>query len=991
MSGKIKIYNPITEKETIVDPYGRTAKKIYKFMIDAGSEPDTILPADITYNNGRFIKVKPVEDVSNVRRITYSKVKASGTDDTFSYFKKMMKSYQGQTIKLVKRYSTYDVEPIDFDDDDDIEDFKDYITNIQEVQESVIFEIPIVGFNSWWVKNSYFFIIDSDTEVFGDWNEIFDDQQLQAQLLILTLDKVDKEDFNQYFLDGINHCFFYPIKEWADKAKDDAKSKSAIARYNLISKKVTKYIEKYFKGLPEEDVPLVCNDLQISVEIDLPSTMLHKDIKFIEVESQKKALKKFRYVNTRLNHIELNRVNTKDNYIEEDQFMMEHLFKNFRKNDEFILWKENANGITQINTNEQIFKLKDKEDGYNQRVKEFEEEYNFSDYKIEVNQNKQLTEFLETSLNTNQSITFLPEMKDDGFEYIDRLVNYLDDDYAFQESKKNLDSADCYYEDKKNLYDWIDTVQDLNHIDIRKAYTQGHNCSAYQGYLGKITDFRRCDKIVGLGIYKIKNINFNGSVIEKMKCLHENSAYPSPELEFYRGLGITFDITMGCWGSSFDFEFGEGMEMKENGVPHYCKWYGCLMKITDKERYNFSCKDIDFAKLNSYHSNNTIRYNYDGDAGIIEYDKKYSYHSYHIASFIASYSRITLLEQLLNFNDFNQVVSVVVDGIYYRGDVEVNDLFSQKEKKSLRHSVRSNEYVIDYGVGPDLCDAEFRENNRHEIHLGAGGCGKTHNNLTDEGFVNPLFVAPSWKLARNKKEEYGVDSTTFFHTLDNDPDKWRKLNRNYNVFIFDEISMLSDEGKEKLIKRFPKHKIIFCGDVGYQLPPIEGKEFNVECGLPVFHHTTNYRCKCTKLEKRLLYLRKIIKQGIDSIGIESIVKSLRMDVISSDDIDYNVNDMILCATHDKKDKYTEKYKHLEKYSIKENTLDYSNGQIIIGPKPKKVSCELRHSYTVHACQGETATHKLFIEIDKMKSLKMIYTAMSRARTLDQIQFISWDK
>ena len=27
MSGKIKIYNPITEKETIVDPYGRTAKK----------------------------------------------------------------------------------------------------------------------------------------------------------------------------------------------------------------------------------------------------------------------------------------------------------------------------------------------------------------------------------------------------------------------------------------------------------------------------------------------------------------------------------------------------------------------------------------------------------------------------------------------------------------------------------------------------------------------------------------------------------------------------------------------------------------------------------------------------------------------------------------------------------------------------------------------------------------------------------------------------
>ena len=34
---KIKIYNPITDKESKIDPYGRTAKKIYKFMIEAGS------------------------------------------------------------------------------------------------------------------------------------------------------------------------------------------------------------------------------------------------------------------------------------------------------------------------------------------------------------------------------------------------------------------------------------------------------------------------------------------------------------------------------------------------------------------------------------------------------------------------------------------------------------------------------------------------------------------------------------------------------------------------------------------------------------------------------------------------------------------------------------------------------------------------------------------------------------------------------------------
>ena len=70
---------------------------------------------------------------------------------------------------------------------------------------------------------------------------------------------------------------------------------------------------------------------------------------------------------------------------------------------------------------------------------------------------------------------------------------------------------------------------------------------------------------------------------------------------------------------------------------------------------------------------------------------------------------------------------------------------------------------------------KFREDNRLEVHLGAGGAGKTHNNLIDKGLVNPLFIAPSWKLARNKKKEYASDSTTFFHLLDDDPAAGQKV------------------------------------------------------------------------------------------------------------------------------------------------------------------------------------------------------------------------
>ena len=68
---KINIYNPITNKDTKVDPYGRTAKNIYKIYIDElKSDPTTILPDNLTYLNGRFIKIKPVVHTMNGRRIT---------------------------------------------------------------------------------------------------------------------------------------------------------------------------------------------------------------------------------------------------------------------------------------------------------------------------------------------------------------------------------------------------------------------------------------------------------------------------------------------------------------------------------------------------------------------------------------------------------------------------------------------------------------------------------------------------------------------------------------------------------------------------------------------------------------------------------------------------------------------------------------------------------------------------------------------------------
>ena len=161
---KIKIYNPITNKETKIDPYGRTAKKIYKYMFETvGAPPEDILPDNLTYLNGRFIKVKPVVSTSNVRRITYPEVKAADSGTGMSYLKKVMRSYKGQTVKLVKRYTDFDIS-IDPDDTELIEKIKagkasalEKINIIDHVEKDETFTIPKENFSKWWNINSVFF------------------------------------------------------------------------------------------------------------------------------------------------------------------------------------------------------------------------------------------------------------------------------------------------------------------------------------------------------------------------------------------------------------------------------------------------------------------------------------------------------------------------------------------------------------------------------------------------------------------------------------------------------------------------------------------------------------------------------------------------------------------------------------------------------------------------------------------------------------------
>ena len=130
---------------------------------------------------------------------------------------------------------------------------------------------------------------------------------------------------------------------------------------------------------------------------------MNNDTKYIYHRSQKKPLTTFRFVNTRLNHIEINDIKTKDNYEEVSQDELEKIYDEARDKDEFVMWKGSQAGLLQVNTLNNVYKLTT-EEGYCKECMEFENANNLRNYKIEHFQNKALSYFLLEHMNGNQNL-----------------------------------------------------------------------------------------------------------------------------------------------------------------------------------------------------------------------------------------------------------------------------------------------------------------------------------------------------------------------------------------------------------------------------------------------------------------------------------------------------------------------------------------------------------------------------------------------------------
>jgi hypothetical protein len=798
------------------------------------------------------------------------------------------------------------------------------------LNQQQVFVVPVTGFNQWFDDNVHPFC-QLDSAKYK-----WEDNVIQIYLYDGT-EVITPSKIQQAFQEGTVNCVIKPMLDWAESCLENASGRSSKFEYTKIIRELTEMAETFKLGVTEPDLHIIVSRVPVDITITKPLS----NETLCTVKCSKKARKHFKFINVRLNHVE-QYVNTG---IVEHKTRTELLEvqKALDESKTYYTYTKDGINIRSISTPDCTYSLSNE---YFELCTEWETAVGLDVCYLDDVKQKDLSQFVRSGVHYNGTIDF--------------------------------QCSDAWNVNSEAF------VKMPHHIDMEKAYIQYKKCKNYAGFPGKLVEFRQTNKIEGIGYYQIQNVVIHNPELNKLNQIMQfyfNAIYPSSELEFL-AKHATFEIVAGTWAiETLDFDMTESFFMqKYDGVTGYAKYIGCCSRNDPRKRI-WMRGDKTMAQL-VQQSDGKLEKFANGEI-CLSFEKGYNYHLSALTGFITSYQRIQVLEQLMTI-EYDNLIRVCVDGIYTKTKVQFAFPFREKPDEIHFGNAPTDMYITHSAYEGMI--PEPREFHPYELHRGAGGTGKTHKNLKDTGLVKLCYVAISHKLTTNKRLEYGIQTDVLANLLSRDPKKISDIKKKANSLLIDECSMMTEFQKNYILQTYSDCKIIFCGDVGYQAPPWEGEEMNADA-LHCVDYTKNYRCTCPILATVLWNLRSLINEQChagmtDSMANEYIQK--QFPIVTEDELKqrYKVDDMILAHTNVVKDKYKDMFPY-DKWYVTVNTREYCNGQIVIGAKPD-TTCEKRHCFTVHSIQGETAHSNLYINLEKKMPIRLLYTALSRARTASQI-------
>ena len=742
-------------------------------------------------------------------------------------------------------------------------------------------------------------------------------QLLDFRLVIMISDEVPAERIQQAFRDGDKHCVLQPLHDlWFNYAENSV-SKASKLKCLQNAKRLYRLEEKYPNGVPEDEMEEVAQIAQRCI-------IMHDIVGNEKKRYNTKSTKYFHFTNTRKNHVDENYITMDKVYESVSQQQLDEIINN-------ALWALIGGKFskpTSVRTSEGAYAV------YNPShdlFTEFSNSIGINNYKINAVANPDLNRFLKEGRIINSTPVALNE-----------LPNEMDN---------------------------------VKHADMVSAYTQHKKCKFYQGFLGKIHHFVQGNFSIdfltkNVGMYQFMIIKNEYELLQKLG-IHTGITYtlPSPEILYMISKGVEVKILGGAFGSTFDFEYTHEMLQNRN----YCTWAGKLGSDTEYDVYSFK-GDTEWAgHLKAELGEDKVMFW--REKGLISIKhKKTSYTTgHHILAFTTAYTRINMLELMESIE--GELVKVILDGIYYKGDID--DDFTEidyKDKEVKKHSYFGTGWYspseFDISILPEL-DERF---NGNCVLAGAGGTGKSHSVFNYKGFTDVLYVVPTNELGQMSGHRY----TTIHRLVGIDCISYRDKHKIPSVIFIDELTMIEDTWIEKAIAMYPECLILIGGDIDndkwYQCRNGYTGNFS-KIWKPKDWRFVYYKNDYRSLDLELKQFKMDIRNEMDRIFTNGDMEdTLRMKKFIIDNIKWKLSMTEAMKLHKEGDIWI--------------TGTHKRRQML---KDNKISCEFKgkvdNGFTIHSFQGLTISDKkVFITMD-MFEYAMYYTAISRVQHFSQLVFV----
>jgi len=797
-----------------------------------------------------------------------------------------------------------------------------------------------------------------------------------AKFIIDVYDKIkyDKKDehLQQNFKDNTDGTCVYD--GLINYCKNKLKNKTCRNLKAILNKLINnKHI--YAKSYTIEDLKILCEDLKISITI-VNFTTGEK------IEIGKSLTNKFNieFINSKYNHLDI-LMHDYNNVVEVDN----DIYEKIKNKSSFYVEK-----FGRLMTIDNTYKRKDT------KFKLIYDKW--------FNDNNLGSCFITEDSNEYNLLT----------EYDYNMHRFFAEYNGNEEDYKEIDLVKAYY-------NYTDKNINPFYIGVPSGSFINHSCD--NKFTIDTVKEQAKNKIVGF--YQVKIIKHLKPVNDKLgfriNSLHVLYSSMIILLSDY----IQFEFINASISPAIHIPFTpEFLESENiNGVKkplkHYAKAVGVMMCENSPVQIKIKPFEDDLEYYKTFHNENYNVFWDNNDLLNIEINN-YEYKSYkHIAYSIHSYVNTLIINELLNI-DFDNILGVKYDSIIlkksYNYDVKLKNSFSNKDAKlkNMFYDDLNFKYKdMTLGNYKDECtvyDFEFNKiftpNGEYItkpilFFAGMGGTGKTHT-IMNSGIPikNICYTTTAWELIQDKTNEnkglIGLSIPKL--TGINNNVKCQVVNNNNIKYIcVDELTLQHKKEPEEIINKYQGKFIFLLGDID-----LNGLSYQCSIYKDLYIPNENtqyiefkkaYRFD-EELNNRLLILRQYMKECNNNISMlkQHFYELFKDRIFNINKITYNNIDIGISSIDDTKRNNKLSTYFIEKgtkpkYYVKNTILQKNQlkGQEVFNIEEHN-NYEMKLFKTIHSFQGRQLTqdNNIIVYIGNLFDYNLLYTAVSRARRIEQI-------